>query len=202
MRKLLLAFMLFWGIVLVSHAQTKEAEVVNPKTEAKALSKNGYKILPDALHKMARQLEIVNDKQVAKDEVDGTKKYIVTLGLATSSTLNQAKADARVDAVQKIVSILMATMQSIIENNGGITEKGTTLEKIMTVVAEKCQQKMVSGPILADFYKTQNGKYTVKRYCTYGYKDAQNLAISYFESELKNESQELKAALRNSQNWK
>ena len=97
----------------------------------------------------------------------------------------------------------MKKMKSIIEKNGGIQEKGSiSTEEILRTVEEKCKQKMMSGPILADFYKKVNGKYTVKRYCTYNYKDAQTMAIDFFESELKNESEKLKSALRNPANWR
>ena len=56
--------------------------------------------------------------------------------------------------------------------------------------------------MLADFYKKDKGTYVVKRYCTYNYKEAQAIAIDYFESELKNESEKLKSALRNPANWR
>ena len=77
MRNLLATIILFFGLSVISFAQTKEISFEKPKAEAKKLSKDGYKILPDALHKMEHQIEIINDKIIAKDEVDGSKKYFI-----------------------------------------------------------------------------------------------------------------------------
>ena len=200
MKKLLLVLTVVCGFSLMSMAQ--KATIDKPKVEAKKLSKEGYDILPDALHPMKKQLEFVYANQSTK-ESDGSPRYLMALGIASDASLTQAKATAREKAVQDMLNQVMKKMKTIIEKNGGIQEKSSiTVAEVLSIVEEKCKQKMLSGPILADFYKKVNGKYTVKRYCTYNYKDAQTMAIDYFESELKNESEKLKSALRNPANWR
>ncbi|MBR5434640.1 MAG: hypothetical protein IK117_09415 [Bacteroidales bacterium] len=198
MRKLLLILTIFCGFSLMSLAQN--ATIDKPKVEAKKLTKEGYDIMPDALHPMKKQLEFAYEKQLI-NEKNSSLKYFIVIGTASDASLVQAKTSAREKAVQQMLKHLMSQMKSIIEKNGGIQEKGSTVAELLSIVEEKCKQKMISGPILADFYKKVNGKYTVKRYCTYNYKDAQTMAIDYFESELKNESEKLKSALRNPANW-
>lgn len=203
MKHLTLLFISLMSLSSISYAQTDKNTIEKPKTEAKQLSKDGFSILPDALWPMKHQLEIVYDHQNAKDEKDGSKKYLMGIGTATSTTLNQAKIDARAAAVQEMVNQICVNLKSIISKNGGIQEKkNVSVETVLGIVEEKCKQKMASGPILADCYKEKNGQYTVTRYCTYSNKDAQAIAISYLENELKNESEQLKTALRNSSNWK
>ncbi len=200
MKKLLLVFTVVCGFSLMSLAQN--ATIDKPKVEAKKLSKEGYDILPDALHPMKKQLEFFYEKQSFKEK-DGSQKYLMAIGIASDATLTQAKNSAREKAVQDMLNYVMKKMKSIIEKNGGIQEKSSiTLAELLSIVEEKCKQKMISGPILADFYKKDKGKYVVKRYCTYNYKEAQAMAIDYFESELKNESEKLKSALRNPANWR
>ncbi|MBP5582915.1 MAG: hypothetical protein J6X43_03045 [Bacteroidales bacterium] len=198
MKRLLLILTAFMFFSLMSLAQKNTIE--KPKIEAKKLSKAGYEILPDALYPMKKQLTFVYDNQTAKDEVDGSKKYLMGTGIATNASLEQAKISARENAVQEIIHQLMAPMKSIIEKNGGIQEK-VSLTEILAIVENNCKQKMMSGPTLAVFYKKEKGNYVVKRYCTYSYKEAQSMAINFFEKELKNESEKLKNALRNSANW-
>lgn len=198
MRKLLLILTIFCGFSLMSLAQN--ATIDKPKVEAKKLKKEGYDILPDALQPMKKQLEFAYSNQMMKTS-DGSKKYLMGIGTASDASLVQAKTSAREKAVQQMLKHLMSQMKSIIEKNGGIQEKGSTVAELLSIVEEKCKAKMMDGPIMADFYKKDKGKYFVKRYCTYAYKDAQAMAIEYLESELKNESEKLKTALRNPANW-
>lgn len=199
MRKLLLVLTVFCGVSLMSLAQN--ATVEKPKVEAKKLTKEGYDILPDALHPMKKQLEFVYGNQTIK-ESDGSPRYLNAVGIASDASLVQAKNSAREKAVQDMLNQLMKKMKSIIEKNGGIQENGSTVAELLSIVEGKCKEKMMNGPVLADFYKKEKGKYIVKRYCTYNYKEAQAMAIDFFESELKNESENLKSALRKSANWK
>ena len=198
MRKLLLILTIFCGFSLMSLAQN--ATIDKPKVEAKKLTKEGYDIMPDALHPMKKQLEFAYEKQLI-NEKNSSLKYFIVIGTASDASLVQAKTSAREKAVQQMLKHLMSQMKSIIEKNGGIQEKGSTVAELLSIVEEKCKAKMMDGPIMADFYKKEKGKYFVKRYCTYNYKDAQTMAIDYFESELKNESEKLKSALRNPANW-
>ena len=201
MKRLLLILTVFCGISFLSQAQKPVIE--KPKIEAKKLSKAGYKILPDALYPMKRQLEFVYDSQMMKDEDDGSTKYIIGIGIASDASLNQAVVSASEKAVQEILSQVLPTMKSIIEKNGGIKEKGSvSVDELLRTVEDKCKQKMPSVPTLAIFYKKEKGQYVVKRYCSYSYKDARTMAIDFFEGELKNESEKLKTALRNPANWK
>ena len=201
MKKIVLILAVLLGVSVVSLAQKPVIE--NPKVEAKKLSKEGYKILPDGLYPMKRQLEFVYDNQMMKDEDDGLPQYLMGVGIASDGSLNQAKIAAREKAVQEILQQVMVPMKSIIEKYGGIQEKGSvSVDELLSIAEEKCKQKMMSGPILASFYKNENGKYEVRRYCTYGYKDARTMAIEFFEAELKNESKQLKSALRKTSNWK
>ena len=199
MKKVVFILAVLLGVSVTLQAQ--KSVIDKPKVEAKKLKKEGYDILPDALHPMKKQLEFVYGNQTIK-ESDGSPRYLNAVGIASDASLVQAKTSAREKAVQDMTNQVMKKMKSIIEKNGGIQEKGSTVAELLSIVEEKCKQKMISGPILADFYKKVNGKYTVKRYCTYNYKDAQTMAIDYFESELKNESEKLKSALRNPANWR
>ncbi|MCR4799272.1 MAG: hypothetical protein K5860_02065 [Bacteroidales bacterium] len=149
---------------------------------------------------MKKQLEYVYEKQFTKE--DGLKKDLLGVGVALDASLKEAKIGARAAAVQEIVNQVMKPMKSIISKNGGIQENDTlSVAERLRVVEEKCKQKMMSGPVLADVYKQERGKYKVKRYCSYSYKDARNMAIEFFEADLQNESERLKKALRNSANW-
>lgn len=202
MRALSLVFTVLFGFSLMLQAQTDENTIAKPKVEAKKLSKEGFKILPEALHPMEHQLKIVYEKQNAKNEAGGSPKYFMGIGTATDSIFSQAKTSARQAAVLEIINPICLKMKAIIEQNGGIQEKSKiTVDDLLNTVVNKCTAKMMSGPVLADFYKEENGKYIVKRYCTYNCKDAITLAIDYLEAELKNESEELKTALRNPANW-
>lgn len=201
MKKIILILAVLLGVAVVSQAQKSVIE--KPKVEAKKLSKDGYKILPDALHPMKKQLEFVYANQIMKDEDEDMPKYLMGVGTASDASLNQAKISARKKAVQIILHQVMVPMKSIIEEYGGINENGSvSLEELLNMVEEKCKQKMMSGPTLAAFYKKEGGKYVVKRYCTYSYVDARTMAIDFFEAELKNESEMLKYALRKPSNWK
>ncbi len=200
MKKLLLVLTVVCGFSLMSVAQ--KATIDKPKVEAKKLSKEGYDVMPEALHPMKKQLEFVYANQSTK-ESDGSPRYLMAIATASDASLNQAKSTAREKAVQDMLNQVMKKMKYIIEKNGGIQESGSvTVAELLSKVEKKCKEKMIDCPILADFYKKINGKYTVKRYCTYNYKDAQAMAIDYFESELKNESEKLKSALRNPANWR
>ena len=200
MKKVVFILAVLLGVSVTLQAQ--KSVIDKPKVEAKKLKKEGYDILPDALHPMKKQLEFVYGNQTIK-ESDGSPRYLNAVGIASDASLTQAKATAREKAVQDMTNQVMKKMKSIIEKNGGIQEKSSiTVAELLSIVEEKCKQKMISGPILADFYKKDKGKYTVKRYCTYNYKDAQTMAIDFFESELKNESEKLKSALRNPANWR
>jgi len=201
MKKIILILAVLLGVAVVSQAQKPVIE--KPKVEAKKLSKEGYKILPEGLYPMKKQLEFVYDSQMMKDEDDGSTKYIIGVGIASDASLNQAVVSASGKAVQEILGQVIPSMKSIIEKSGGIKEKGSvSVDELLSKVEEKCKQKMSSVPTLAIFYKKEGGKYIVKRYCSYSYKDAQTMAINYFESELKNESEKLKSALRNPANWR
>lgn len=200
MKKVVFILAVLLGVSVTLQAQKSVIE--KPKVEAKKLKKEGYDILPDALHPMKKQLEFVYGNQTIK-ESDGSPRYLNAVGIASDASLVQAKTSAREKAVQDMTNQVMKKMKSIIEKNGGIQEKSSiTVAELLSIVEEKCKQKMISGPILADFYKKDKGKYVVKRYCTYNYKEAQAMAIDYFESELKNESEKLKSALRNPANWR
>lgn len=200
MKKVVFILAVLLGVSVTLQAQKSVIE--KPKVEAKQLSKQGYDILPDALHPMKKQLEFVYANQSTK-ESDGSPRYLMAIATASDASLNQAKSTAREKAVQDMLNQVMKKMKYIIEKNGGIQEKSSiTVAELLSIVEEKCKQKMISGPILADFYKKDKGKYVVKRYCTYNYKEAQAMAIDYFESELKNESEKLKSALRNPANWR
>ena len=101
MKRLLFILTAFMAFSLVSLAQKPVIE--KPKVEAKKLSKDGYKILPDALHPMKKQLEFVYANQIMKDEDEDMPKYLMGVGTASDASLNQAKISAREKAVQIIL---------------------------------------------------------------------------------------------------
>ena len=199
MKKVVFILAVLLGVSVTLQAQKPVIE--KPRVEAKKLSKEGYRILPEGLYPMKRQLEFVYNSQMMKDEDDGSTKYIIGIGIASDASLNQAVVSASGKAVQEILGQVLPSMKSIIEKNGGIKEKGSvSVDELLRTVEDKCKQKMSSVPTLAIFYKKENGRYVVRRYCTYSYKDARTMAIDFFEAELKNESEQLRSALRKPSN--
>ena len=141
MKRLLFILTAFMAFSLVSLAQKPVIE--KPRVEAKKLSKEGYKILPEGLYPMKRQLEFVYDNQMMKDEDDGSTKYIIGIGIASDASLNQAVVSASGKAVQEILGQVLPSMKSIIEKNGGIKEKGSvSVDELLRTVEDKCKQKM------------------------------------------------------------